>query len=113
MVYLPDVHVAQAEHGTRTMQETLRAMVQAKPYLAWFGRFAIEANTTATAYISMQHAKSTRSRLSPFQMLAGVKPSIERDFKATFGELVLLENSRDVNTKCLVSRPRMEVAVWL
>jgi len=112
-VHAPGQHVAQAERGIRTVKETLRGFVQDRPWLPWWGRFAIQAVSTASLYISLRHAKNSKSRLSPYQQLTGTTPVVDRDFKAAFGDLVLVENLRDESSKSLVTRPRMIEAVWL
>jgi len=113
IIHPPDQHVARAERGIRTMKEQLRAFVQEKPWLPWFGRFAVEAVATATMYISLRHSRNSESRNSPFGQLTGRVPVIDRDFKACFGDLVAVENTVDTNKKLLVDRERVRLAVWL
>ena len=113
VVHPPGQHVAQAERAIRTIKEVLRGLVQARPWLPWWGRFAVEAVGAATMYLSLRHAKNSRSLLSPLQQLTGRTPVADRDFKASFGDLVLVENLRDEATKSDVTRPRVVEAVWL
>ena len=112
-VHPPGQHVAQAERGIRTVKECLRGFVQDRPWLPWWGRFAVQAVAAASMYISLRHAKNSKSKLSPYQQLTGTTPVVDRDFKAAFGDLVLVENLRDEASKSLVTRPRMIEAVWL
>ena len=105
--------MAQAERAIRAIKEILRALVQERPWLPWWGRFAIQAVAAATMYLSLRHAKNSKSKRSPFQQLTGRTPVADRDFKASFGDLVLVENLRDEASKSLVTRPRVIEAVWL
>jgi hypothetical protein len=87
VVHTPGQHVAQAERGVRTIKDVIRGMVQDRPWLPWWGRFAVQAVAAATMYLSLRHGKNSKSKLSPYQQLTGRTPVVDRDFKATFGDL--------------------------
>ena len=112
IVHPPEQHVARAERGIRTIKECLRAFVQDRPWMPWWGKFAVQAVAAATAYIALRHGKNSRCQYSPFQQMTGRTPIAERDFKAGFGDLVLVENTRDDMRLNNVHRPRVLEAVW-
>jgi hypothetical protein len=113
IIHPPDQHVARAERGIRTIKECLRSFVQDRPWMPWWGRFAVQAVAAATAYIALRHGKNSKCLYSPFQQMTGRTPIAERDFKAGFGDLVLVENTRDDMKHNNVHRPRTLEAVWL
>jgi hypothetical protein len=113
IVHPPEQHVARAERGVRTIKECLRSFVQDRPWMPWWGRFAVQAVAAATAYIALRHGKNSKCMYSPFQQMTGRTPIAERDFKAGFGDLVMVENTRDDMKLNNVHRPRTLEAVWL
>ena len=112
-IHPPEQHVARAERGIRTVKETLRSFVQERPWMPWWGKFAVQAVAAVTAYIALRHGKNSKCRYSPYQQMTGRTPIAERDFKAAFGDLVLVENTRDDMQLNNVHRPRVLEAVWL
>ena len=113
VVHPPGQHVGRAERAVRTMKEQLRVFVQDRPFLPWGGRFILQAVVAADMYISQRHAKNSKTLLSPYQQLSGRTPVVERDFKAAFGDLIVVENPQEANKVSQVSNPRMQLAVWL
>ena len=112
IIHPPGQHVCKAERAIRTLKEQLRTMVQSAPKLPWHGRFVVEAVKTAAIYINVRLSKAHSQSLTPFQQITGRTPSLDRDFVAAFGDMVMVEAVQDTKIN-LVEHARMVEAIWL
>jgi hypothetical protein len=116
ILHPPGQHVGIAERAIRTLKNLIRALILNAPHFngIWAGNLLTEVVKCAVALLSVRYTRATTSLFTPFQQFLGFTPDAEKDFKAYFGQHILVENLADRETKLSdVTRERMSDAIWL